>query len=130
MRKLINLLVIVVMTLMAILPLTSQAAETPSYEVTLQQTDPDPEHDPDPAQKGKRIPSRPLMLVITPEGIGSPFAPAEIISYEIWDDAGACIISVPDETPFIEEIYSLQGQGAYTIRILTSDKAYIGLLYL
>ena len=53
MRKLINLLVIVVMTLMAILPLTSQAAETPSYEVTLQQTDPDPEHDPDPAQKGK-----------------------------------------------------------------------------
>ena len=70
------------------------------------------------------------MLVITPEGIGSPFDPAEIISYEIWDDAGACIISVPDETPFIEEIYSLQGQGAYTIRIRTSDKAYIGFLYL
>ena len=128
MRKLINLTVSILITLMVVLPLTSQAAVVPSYEVTLQQTDSGSEHDPDPAQKGQRMPSRPVMLVITPEAIQSSIDPAEIASYEIWDEADACVISVSDETSFIEAIYALQ--GSYTIRILTADKAYIGFIYL
>lgn len=52
----------------------------------MQQEDPDKnEHKEDPNRHGNRLPSRPVMFVITPEGIQSPVDNSDIITYELWD---------------------------------------------
>lgn len=116
------------MLLAVFLPLTSNAASKSSYIVTLQQEsqDPDPEHDNNPNNKGHRMPAVPITIVITPEGIQSPLTADDIISYELWNDDDTCLISMADEASFIDSLYTLSGE--FMIRIITTDKSYIGYL--
>ncbi len=125
MKRLLNLPVILLMTLMAIVPLTSKAAED-SYTVPLQESNSGPDEDPDPHQKGERMPARPVMLLITPTGIQSSLNPADIVAYELWDEADCCVVSVADETSFIEAVYSLE--GSYILRLRTAETVFIGYL--
>lgn len=128
MKHYLILPLILSMMLAVFLPLTSSAASESSYVVTLQQEtpEPDPEHDKNPNNKGHRMPAMPIMIVITPEGIQSPLTADDIIYYELWSEDDTCLISVADEASFIDSLYSLSGE--FMIRIITTEKSYIGYL--
>ena len=86
---------------------------------------PDPELKPD-DPKGRRSLSRPVMCIITPDGIQSSIDSTAIIAYELWDESEICLISTSDEAEFIDTLYNLQGE--LTLRIITEDCTYIGFL--
>lgn len=86
MRKLLNLPVIILLMLAAFLPLTSIAAGAPTYTVPLQQEEPD-NNEQDPNRHGMRVPPKPIILAITPQGIESTIPKSDIINYELWDSA-------------------------------------------
>lgn len=125
MRNLIKISFIILMTFAGILPQVAQAASDESYTVPL---NPDNKGDeptePDPYRN--RMPSRPVMFIISPDGIVSSLNPADIVAYELWDEADCCVVSVADETSFIEAVYSLE--GSYILRIHIADTVYAGYL--
>lgn len=79
--------------------------------------------------EGRRIPSRPIICLITPNGLQSSINGADIISYEVWDEADStCLATYADEMDFVRFIYTLHGE--YIVRIQTYGHSYIGVLYI
>lgn len=125
MRKIFNLSIILLVAFATLLPVAATAAEPTTYTIPVEPDDPDLEPE---NRKGQRIPSRPVMCIITPEGIQSSIDPADIVAYELWDESEVCLISTSDEMEFVTVLYTLRGNLA--LRIVTEGQIYIGFLSL
>ncbi len=123
MRKIFSLSVILLVAFATLLPVAVTAAEPTTYTIPLGQDDPDLIPD---DREGRRSLTRPVMCVITPEGIQSSIDSADIIAYELWDESEMCLISTSDELEFVTVLYTLGGNLA--LRIVTEDHIYIGFL--
>ena len=105
---------------------SAYAAEAPSYTVPLQEEE-NPKKDENPNNHGKRTSSiQTVLCVISTDGIQSPIDPDDILAYELWDEAGACLISTSEEKALIDLLYTLKGN--LIIRIVTDDCVYFGYL--
>ena len=124
MKKFFNLPIIILMALASLFSTTAKATGHPTYSIPLQQEE---DHKLTPENpKGRRSLSRPIMCIITPDGIKSTIDSADIIAYELWDKSEICLISTSDEAEFIDILYNLRGD--LTLRIITEDYTYIGFL--
>ena len=75
---------------------------------------------------GRRSPAKPIMCVISGEGISLDIAD-DVETYEIWDGEGnACIAAYSDELDFTNHLFGVPGE--YRIVFATADYYYIGYI--
>lgn len=100
-----------------------------NYTVVLRCSENEPEN-PDPNNKGNRIPQAPLYCNISIEnGISiNRIDTEDIISFEIYDCNGILINLFDNQWDFISTLYSMNGE--VIIKLLTSESSYTGTLYL
>lgn len=123
MKKIITIF-FVFLSLVLSVPVMADGDST--YTVPLDQ---ETDYDSDLTREGRRIPSRPMMCTITPNGIQSPLNPTDIISYEIWDETDEiCLVASMDEMACVNYIYTHSGD--FILRIITESRTYIGYLSL
>lgn len=99
------------------------------YTVVLRCSENEPEN-PDPNNKGNRIPQAPLYCKISIEnGISiNRIDTEDIISFEIYDCNGILINSFDNQWDFISTLYSMNGE--VIIKLSTSESSYTGSLCL
>ena len=97
----------------------------PLQKYTLQY---DTSHDIDP--NGKRIPSRPIVCTITPQGISFPDSfNIEVVAYEVWSIAEeATMASFSEEKDFLEYLFNSPADSDLQIRLITPEYKLIGTL--
>lgn len=100
-----------------------------NYTVVLRCSENEPEN-PDPNNKGNRIPQAPLYCNISIEnGISiNRIDTEDIISFEIYDCNCILINLFDNQWDFISTLYSMNGE--VIIKLLTSESSYTGTLYL
>lgn len=109
--------------LLIVCPVNSFAQNNAEYTVTMSKKKKG--HKPDTDPKGVRIPARPIIAVISGDGIQSEIDSEGIISYEVWDvDGNFCQTTFDDGTSFCQ--YLLTTPGEYLINIVTEDYDYVG----
>lgn len=119
-----KILSIIFLSAFALLSVVAKANDNPTYDVPLDQ---DEDHRPGVSDKGRRIPIRPMMCTITPNGIQSTINPTDIISYEIWDETDEiCLVVSMDGMACVNYIYTHSGD--FLFRIITESRTYIGYL--
>lgn len=77
-------------------------------------------------QRGDRAPGCPMEAIISLDG-GVEIQgldSADILSYEVCDEEGVCLVSFADESDFTDFLFS--SAGAYMVRFTTDDYIYIG----
>ncbi len=124
MKTKIKLLSVMLIGLLSLSTVTAKATETPTHSIPLQQ-----EEDSEPVienRKGRRSLARPVMCVITSEGIQVDIDPADIVAYELWDESEVCLISTSDEIEFVTVLYTLSGN--LKLRIVPEGYISIGFL--
>lgn len=128
-KKLKQLNCIVPLLMMLLLPNMMLSIEVGATQtVNLQKKPVKKEHHQDLDREGTRKPSLPIVCTISEQGVQSEIPTEDIISYELWDAVGSCLLSVPDDKEFVHQLYSFP-QGEYEIRITTDEYLYIGYIY-
>lgn len=102
------------------------ATEKTTYTVSLQRTV-KKEHNQELDREGTRMPSRPIICTINEQGVQTEISSEDIISYELWDIYGSCLISTVDDKEFVIFLFS-SIQAEYQIRIITDRYCFIGYI--
>lgn len=85
------------------------------------------EHKQDLDPEGVRMPPRNITCFITPDEFQSEIDPNDIISYEVWNEAGdICKATFIEDIPFCQ--YLFNSPDNYQIRISTTDFIFIGYI--
>lgn len=109
------------------LPITMFATTgSTTYTVSLHRTV-KKEHNQELDREGIRMPPRPMLCTISEQGIQTEIPSEDIISYELLDDTGSCLVSFADDKEFVQFLYSY-GQNEFQIRITTEEYHYIGYI--
>lgn len=64
------------------------------------------EHNQELDREGTRMPPRPIICIINEQGVQTDIPSEDIISYELWDISGSCIVSLADDKEFVQYLYS------------------------
>lgn len=111
----------------SVLPFFSSALTTDSLSVTLLQVknSEDPGI-PEPADKGRRTPPRPVECTIArTTGVSiQNVAPEDILLFEIYDESGICVGAFSDAESFTDFFFSRP--GAFEVRFHTSQHVFRG----
>lgn len=125
MRKILFLPLLIAMMAIALIPVHTFAAQENSRTVLIKK---ERFFEPwDPEEEGRRIPSRPLLCIINPEGIVIENADTSgIYQYDVCDLEGEIMVSFSSEPEFIQ--YVLSSTEEIGIRLYTEDYIYVGYL--
>lgn len=125
-KKLKHLNCIIILLMMLLLPNTMLSIEANNSQTVILQKKPvKKEHNQELDREGTRMPSRPIVCTISDQGVQSEIPTEDIISYELWDAVGSCLLYVPDDKEFVYQLYSFP-QEEYELRITTDEYVYIG----
>lgn len=120
-------LAILIISLAMLSSTTSAYADATSITVTVTQ-DSEPEYVYDGPVR-HRIPPRPIMCTITPDGVSIPsISTDDILSYDVYSPEGDSIVSFSEEQDFITFIYG--NVGTYEIRIHITGYVFHGYVNL
>ena len=76
---------------------------------------------------GNRLPGIPVEASISTDDVEIPgLDPIDIISYEICDENGDCLVLFADVAGFIDSLFA--NTGVYMVRFTTADYIYIGYI--
>lgn len=100
-----------------------------SVNLTQESSDSEPDKE-DPGKKGRRSMPIPLICVIDfTKGTVQTTLTSEVISYEIWDSAGAApMAQCIEDSDFVVLLSSIS--GSYQLRFITDSHQYIGYIEL
>lgn len=101
---------------------TGRATHTVSLQRTVKK-----EHNQELDREGTRMPPRPIICIINEQGVQTDIPSEDIISYELWDISGSCIVSLADDKEFVQYLYS-SIQDEFQIRIITDEYYFIGYI--
>lgn len=105
------------------------AANEENITIPMTQTDDDPGKLDRPS-KGHRLLRAPIICTINfAEGTVDASIASEILSYEVWDAEGGCIVaSFTTDSGMVEFLST--ASGCYQLRLVTDDYSYAGYLEL
>lgn len=125
MKKLITLALLTVIALVVSFPTTSFAGNNENSQTVYLRKKKGHKQNLD--NDGIRIPSRPLVCLISSTQFQSDLISDEIDAYEIWDVTGDnCLVVFGEDYDFCQYLFNVPGE--YEIRIITGDYAYVGYI--
>ena len=80
-----------------------------------------------PDEEGTRRTPRPIICIISNQGIETEIPKEQIVAYELWDDTNCCILSTADDIIFAQYVFST-AKKEYQIRIITAEFQYMGYI--